>query len=178
MKKGIVCALLTAGILFCAGTSFAVTTHAYYPEISMEAPASLSVIKNNYTDAFPPVSLSDFKTMYVLVLLNKFPDSASMQDSLVQLSGVPMTTWTLADSSEADSRGWTWRKEYQALGNNNTVAYAILGQGALGSYIVMYFTSQSDITAYADDFQTWKNTISVMSLAQPAAPGVPLPPMF
>ena len=159
-----------------AGASFASTTLVSSPEISMEVPSYLSIIKSDHTGTFPSGAVGNFNTMNILVLGGQFPSVDSMQNSLAGLSAVPFASWTLADSADNDARGWTWRREYRAEGPDGSVAYAVIGQGAFGSYIVFFLTGSGDYLANSADFATWRSTIAVSVPPSTAADAPPPAP--
>ena len=172
MKRTEFWSAVIAGLVLFAGTSFAATTLVSSPEISMSVPSYLSAVKTNYSGSFPSSALENFDTMNILVLTEQFPDMNSMQSSLAQLSAITFSSWALTDSADNDVRGWTWRREYQAEGPGGSVAYAVIGQGAAGSYIVMFFTGRDAYTANSEDFQTWRSSLNVLV----APPGPEQPP--
>ncbi len=176
MKRTALAFFYAALLAAFAEASFAATTLVSSPEISMDVPSYLSVIKSDHAGAFPSDAIGNFNTMNILVLGGQFPSVDSMQNSLASLSAVPFASWTLADSADNDARGWTWRREYRAEGPGGSVAYAVIGQGAFGSYIVFFLTGSGDYLANSADFTTWRSTIAVSVPPSTAADAPPPAP--
>ena len=109
-----------------------------YPEISLEAPAIISVKKWNFKDDFPTAGCCYLggKQLSVMVLDNKFPDAAAMRNSLVKLSGVSLADWKLTEQASKDAKGWVWRQEYQAVAGDKAV-HAMLGHGEKAAYLLV-----------------------------------------
>jgi hypothetical protein len=78
----------------------------------------------------------------------------------VKISKIGEDHWTLIDEGEDDENGWAWYRAYKAS-HDGKVAYAGLGVGPKGSYLLMITTSDLDDAIYADDYAKWYTTLSV-----------------
>lgn len=166
MKK-ILLAGLVVGWLggLVVGVSFAGTLKTYtYPELSMKAPASLTVNKNNFKTDFPTAGCCYIrpKAIAVMIVTEKLPDQTSMQNSMVKLSGLPLNNWQLADQASKDARGWVWRKDYQIIIGDKAV-YTVLGHGVKDAYLIMLCADKADFTANQSDYQAWRNSLRVVN---------------
>lgn len=160
--------LISATLCLAANTALAGTMRTYtYPELAMEAPASLKVKKNNFKDDFPTAGCCYIgpKAIAVMVVTDKLPAQASMQSSMVKLSGVAINAWTLTDQASKDARGWAWRKEYQTI-ISDKVVYTVLGHGEKAAYLIMLCAAKSDFTANQSDYQAWRNSLRAVNLNQ------------
>jgi hypothetical protein len=138
--------LALATLCLAAAPALAGTLKAYnYPEISLEAPAAINVKKWDFRDELPTAGCCYLgaKQLSIMVLINKFPDQNSLQNSLVKLSGVPLNSWTLTAQASKDARGWTWRKEYQTVVNGQAVR-AVLGHGEKAAYLLVLCADKND----------------------------------
>ena len=145
-----------------AGSAFAETMVRYdYPEISMEAPASVKVTKNNYTDKFPGSKiLSNNKELFVLFIPGQFPEPSSMEASVSQLSGFPIALWDLAYSSQNGAKGWKWRRDFQLLGAGADM-YVMIGSGDKGSYILLMRVEKDEFTQNQRDYVDWIRSVKI-----------------
>jgi hypothetical protein len=135
-----------------------------YPELSMRAPAALKVKKNNFKNDFPTAGCCYIspQAIAVMVAADKMPDLASMQNSMVKLSGVSLKNWTLSDQATNDKRGWAWRKEYLAFAGDKAV-YTFLAHGQKYAYLLMLCADKNEFNANQADYQAWRNSLSVPS---------------
>ena len=78
----------------------------------------------------------------------------------VKISKIGEDHWTLADEGEDDENGWTWYRAYKAS-HDGKVAYAGLGVGPSGSYLLMLTTSELDDALFAEDYATWYKSLKV-----------------
>lgn len=155
--------LMIACFILTANVSFPGTLKAYnYPEISMEAPASLNVKKDVFKDNLPTAGCCYIrpKAIAALVLDGKFPDRPSLRDSMIKLCGVPIDRWKLNDQPRGKAKGWVWREDYQTFIGDKLV-YAALGCGAKRSYLIVLYTDKTDFTANQGDYQAWINSLRV-----------------
>ena len=160
MKKLV---LLSSFVLLAANISFAATMKDYnYPEISMEAPSSLDVNKNNFKDRFPTQGCCYIKpkAIAVMVIPGKFPDLPSMQKSMTDLSGVQLKDWDLTDQASKEAKGWVWRKEFQTNVSDKTV-YTVLGHGEKAAYLIMLCADKKAFTANPGDYKAWRKSLRV-----------------
>ena len=158
MKKILFSLILLASLCLAMISPVAAEMKNYnYPEISMLPPGPLMVNKWNFMDNFPTAGCCYIRSnaVAVMVVTGKLPDLASMQNTMVKLSGVALNKWQLADQAQNDMRGWVWRKEYQTMVGDKLV-YTVLGHGTKHAYLLMLYADKGDYSA-------WRSSLRVVN---------------
>lgn len=78
----------------------------------------------------------------------------------VEVSKIGEDHWSLIDEGEEDENGWDWYRAYKAS-HDGKVAYAGLGVGPRGSYLLMITTSELDDLVYSSDYGKWYQSLKV-----------------
>lgn len=78
----------------------------------------------------------------------------------VKVTKIGEDHWTLIDEGEEDENGWTWFRAYRAT-HEGKVAYAGIGVGPKGSYLLVLETSTLDDEVYGDYYSDWYQTLKV-----------------
>ena len=151
---------------FAMSVSPAGTLKTYtYPELSMKAPASLKINKNDFKNDFPTAGCCYVRpqAIAVMVVSGQLPDQMTMLNTMVKLTGVKLNGWMPAGQAQNDMRGWVWRREYSTVIGDKTVAYTVLGHGAKYAYLIMLCTDKTDFSANRNDYRAWRDSLSLVS---------------
>jgi hypothetical protein len=77
----------------------------------------------------------------------------------VNFTGLPAGAWALRDKG-ANSCGWFWYRLYEAQ-NGHNLAFAVLGTGPRGNYLVVVKTTVQDFVENRGLYMQWYNSITL-----------------
>ena len=171
MRKNLLSLLILLSMVSFAALAGTLKTYTY-PELSLQAPAGLTVKKWNFKEDFPTAGCCYLgaKQLSVMVVTGQLPDQMTMLNTMVKLTGVKLNGWMLADQAQNDMRGWVWRREYSVVLGGKTVAYTVLGHGAQDAYLIVLCTDTADFSAHQKDYQAWRDSLRVPPNSNPDKP--------
>lgn len=84
-----------------------------------------------------------------------------LEEFAVAATRIPGPAWKKVDSG-ANANGFNWWETFEARNNSrNRVAFAVLGTGRKGSYILVLETSQDDFAAHRDLYNQWYRSLTL-----------------
>jgi hypothetical protein len=84
-----------------------------------------------------------------------------LEQFAVAVTKIPAKAWKRTDSGQ-NAAGWNWWKTFEAHNNSrNRVAFAVLGTGRKGSYILVLETDRNDFAAHRDLYNQWYRSLTL-----------------
>ena len=97
--------------------------------------------------------------LYGLGWLNHYPALPVMQAFAIKRIGIPGNKWTLIGQGQ-NKKGWKWFKTYRAV-KGKKFAYAILGHGPRGAYILYLTTTPANRLIFNARYVKWYNSVTL-----------------
>jgi len=99
--------------------------------------------------------------------LREHTDATKMEQTAVEITGIPATAWTKVDEGVGrrdglGANGWSFWRTYLAKNSRtHRMVYAVLGHGPHGSYLLLLGTTEADYTANERLYQQWYRSLTV-----------------
>lgn len=82
-------------------------------------------------------------------------------DFAIAATKIPAAAWTKTDAGK-NGNGWSWYQTYEARSSaTGRIAFAVLGTGRRGSYILYLETSQADYAANKALYGQWYRSLTL-----------------
>lgn len=99
--------------------------------------------------------------------LREHTDAAKMEQTAVDITGIPAGAWTKVDEGIGrrdglGANGWSfWRTFLAKNSRTHRMVYAVVGHGPHGSYLLLLGTTEADYVANERLYQQWYQSLTV-----------------